>query len=39
MGATRGDRVVGFTFRAVDGASYELRMSSAAGRSEVDLAA
>jgi hypothetical protein len=39
MGATRGDRVVGYTFRAADGASYELCTSGVAGRSEADLAA
>ncbi len=31
MGAVEGDRVVGFTFRAPDGASYSLRTGSPQG--------
>ncbi len=43
IGATKNDRVVGFTFRSVDGASHAMRLSRADGegtdRGPTDLAA
>ncbi len=39
MGATRGDRVVGYTFAKPDGTRYALRLATAPGRDATDLAA
>jgi hypothetical protein len=39
MGATRGDRVVGYTFAARDGNRYALRLAPETGRDATDLAA
>ncbi len=39
MGATRGDRVVGYTFAKPDGTRYALRLGNLPGSDAADLAA
>jgi hypothetical protein len=39
LGATRGDRVIGYTFATPDGTRYALRLASAPGRDATGIAA